>query len=162
MRNWIPSLFLSICLVSQALAADVLGWQETRWGMTEEQAAASLGKEGRRVAPPEKFKGLYVPLKATVEISGHKLDALLQFSDQTKTLRQVLLRATTDSLELWAKLRDLLAEKYGPPSQSGKVRLWKFKTTVIELDRLSIPGVIGQVTVRYYPASEYQDEKQKL
>lgn len=162
MRLWLVTFLLSFCLLPQALAADVLGWQNTRWGMTEQQAAAALGGDGRRVTPPEQYQGAYAPLKTTMNIAGHEIEALLQFSNQTKTFEQVLLKSSAGGLNVWAKLRDLLTEKYGPPAQVGDSREWRFKTTIIELSRLFIPGVVDQVSIRYYPASEYKDEKRKL
>jgi hypothetical protein len=162
MRNFIVACVLLLLVTTQASADDILGWQNTRWGMTVDQAAVALGSEGRRVEPPEKFKSLYVPLKTKIQISGSDLEALLQFSDQTKTLQQVVLRSSTGELSLWAKLRDLLTEKYGAPVQIGKVREWRSKSTIVGLDQLLIPRVIDQVSIRYYPASKYKDEKQKL
>jgi hypothetical protein len=162
MRNFIVACVLLVSLATQASAEDILGWQNTRWGMTVDQAAVALGNQGRRVEPPEKFKNHYAPLKTKIQISGYDLDVLLQFSDQTKTLQQVLLKSSTGGLSLWATLRDLLTEKYGAPIQIGKAREWRSKSTIIELDHLLIPGIIEQVSIRYYPASQYKDEKQKL
>jgi hypothetical protein len=161
MQIWIVRLLVLLSLSSPAYvrAEDVLGWQNTRWGMTEEQAAAALGAQGLRVNPPLKYAGLHVPLRSTIQISGYKMNALLQFSDEKKTLRQVLLTWRTDSIVLWAKIRDLLTEKYGPPAQAGKLSEWRFKTTIIDLDRWSEPEIDGQVVVRYYPVSDYKDEK---
>jgi hypothetical protein len=162
MRNFIVACVLLLSVATQASADDILGWQNTRWGMTVDQASVALGSEGRRVEPPEKFKSLYAPLKSRIQISGSDLEVFLQFSDQTKTLKQVLLRSSTGGLSLWDTLRDLLTEKYGAPVQIGKDREWRFKSTIIELDHLLIPGVVDQVSIRYYPASNYKDEKQKL
>jgi hypothetical protein len=164
MRVSVAGLVLIAVLLSPAHAdaKDLLGWQSTRWGMTEQQALVALDNQATKVTPPEKYQGLYSPLKTTLEISGYKMDVVLQFSNQTKTLRQVLLTYKADSIDLWSKLRDLLAEKYGNPRQMGKALEWRFTTTIVELDRLSIPGIIGQVSVRYYPASEYRDDKKKL
>lgn len=162
MRN-IFIFFISLLLMtSQSRAADVLGWQQTRWGMTESQAALALGAGATRVNPPEKFQNLYVPLKVTMDVAGSQVEALLQFSDQTKTLRQVLLRSKVGGIGAWAKFRDLLTEKYGNPNQVGNKREWRFQTTIIELAHLQIPRIIDQVSIRYYPASQYKDDKKKL
>jgi hypothetical protein len=152
-------------VASQASAEDLLGWQNTRWGMTEQQAATALGQDAQRINPPHKFKRLYVPLKSTISISHFNIDVDLQFSNETKTLAQVLL--TYDGAgheELWAKLRDLLTEKYGAPHQVGTTkREWRFKTTIIVLDLLDLPlARVQSVSVSYYPASDYKDEKSKL
>ena len=160
MPTWVIRLLVLLSLSSPVYAAgnDVLGWQNTRWGMTEEQAAAALGNRGLRVNPPLKFAGLYVPLRTRVQISSYTMNALLQFSDKTKTLRQVLVTWRTDSIVLWVRLRDLLTEKYGSPAQVGKLSEWRFKTTIIDLDRWSEPEINGQVAVRYYPASDSKDD----
>jgi hypothetical protein len=126
--------------------------------MTEEQAAAALGTQGLRITPPIKYAGLYVPLRTRVQVSGYTMNALLQFSDKTKTLRQVLLTWRTDSIVLWVRLRDLLTEKYGTPAGVGKLIEWRFKTTIIDLDRWSEPEINGQVAVRFYPASDNKDK----
>jgi hypothetical protein len=161
MQIWVIRLLVLLSLSSPVYARgeDVLGWQNTRWGMTEEQAVAALGTQGLRVNPPLKYAGLYVPLRSTIQISGYKMNALLQFSDETKTLRQVLLTWRTDSIVLWEKLGDLLTEKYGPPAQVGKLIEWRFKTTIIDLDRWAEPEIDGRVTVRFYPASDDKDGK---
>ncbi len=154
---------LIIVLPLQALAADdLLGWQNTRWEMTEVEAAVALGSEAVRTNPPEKFQKMYSPAKVSVRIGAYELVAKLQFSTEDKKLRQVIIQAPNASIELWAKLRDLLTEKYGQPSQAGTLREWRFKTTVVELTRLSMPGIIGLTTIRYYPATNYRDEKSKL
>jgi hypothetical protein len=159
MQIWAIRLLVLLCLSSPVYAQgqDVLGWQNTRWGMTEEQAVAALGTQGLRVDPPLKYAGLYVPLRSTIQISGYKMNALLQFSDETKTLRQVLLTWRTDSIVLWEKLADLLTEKYGPPAEAGKLIEWRFKTTIVNLDRWVEPEIDGRVTVRFYPASDAKD-----
>ena len=95
MPTWVIRLLVLLSLSSPVYAwgNDVLGWQNTRWGMTEEQAAAALGNRGLRVNPPLKYAGLYVPLRTRVQISSYTMNALLQFSDKTKTLRQEIGRA---------------------------------------------------------------------
>jgi hypothetical protein len=152
-------VLLSLSSPAYASGEDVLGWRNTRWGMTEEQAGTALGTQGLRVNPPIKYAGMYVPLRTTLQVSGYTMNALLQFSDRTRTLRQVLLTWRTDSIVLWATLNELLTEKYGPPAQVGKLSEWRFKTTIIDLDRWSEPGINGQVIVRYYPGSESKDEE---
>jgi hypothetical protein len=163
MPTWVIRLLLLLSLSSAVYARDddVLGWQNTRWGMTEDQAAAALGTQALRIDPPIKYAGLYVPLRAKVQVSNYTMNALLQFSDKTKTLRQVLLTWRTDSIVLWEKLSDLLTEEYGPPAQGGKLTEWRFKTTIIDLDRWAEPEIDGQITVRFYPASDNKDETNK-
>jgi len=155
MQTWMLPLLVVLSLSSPAYASgdDVLGWRNTRWGMTEEEARTALGRQGQQVNPPLKYAGSYVPLTTTLHISGYAVNVLLQFSDKTKTLGQVLLTWRTDSIVLWAKLNDRLTEKYGPPAQVGNLNEWRFKTTTIELDRWTEPEIDGRVTVRYYPAS---------
>jgi len=131
-----------------------LGWQNTRWGMTEQEAAAALGPQGLRVDPPIQYAGLYVPLRVIVPVSRFSMNAMLQFSDMTKTLSQVLLTWRTDNIELWTNLLDRLTEEYGPSVQTGKFRTWRFKTTIVELDRWEQEEINGQVTVRYYPSCD--------
>ena len=161
--RFIAATVTLLCSSLSVLAAsDLAGWQTTRWGMTEQEATKALGAEAQRISPPEKFSKAYAPLKVPVQIGGYKLDARLQFSDSTKRLLQVVLSADTNGMEPWATLRDLLTEKYGAPAQVGKAREWRFKTTIIELDRLSISGIVEKTAIRYYPASEYKNEKSKL
>ena len=161
MRTVLYAFLCLAFLLQPASANDLLGWQQTRWGMTEAQAAAAV-TDATRVSPPEKYSGMYAPMKARMEVSGSEVEVMLQFSYKTKTLSQVLLKPRFGGLETWAKFRDLLTSRYGASTQVGKKREWKFKTTVVELSHLQIPGVIDQVSIRYFPTANYRDDKQKL
>ena len=145
-----------------ALALDDLaGWQETRWGMTEVQARKAAGTETRTIDPPVNYRFLYAPMKVPLKIGAFPLEALLQFSKETRRLQQVLVRSDSDNPALWTLLRDLLTEKYGAPAQLGDKQEWRFPTTIIELMRVQVPSV-RQIHVRYYPATAYRDDKPKL
>lgn len=139
------------------LPTDVLGWEQTRWGMTEKQVAAALGSTAQHITPPEQFEGFYAPLKVVIGVAGYSVEIFFQFSLQTKILSQVLLRCTIGGGDLWTKLCDLLTEKYGPPFRIEKVRQWRFDSTTIELHHLSTPG-LDLVFVRYYPTRKADSE----
>lgn len=154
-------LFSLITVV--ASVDDVPGWQGARWGMTEEEVRAALEAGGFSLAPVTgTYTNAYVPFKTSIRIGIHDYEVLLQFSIETRRLNQVVLRTSSGRAFLrkaFSELQDLLTEKYGPAAPVGDKREWRFKTTIIELSALDFAGIIS---VRYYPASEFKSDKDKL
>jgi hypothetical protein len=150
--------------------ADLAGWDETRWGMSENELARVLGRRSARLTSPLDYKELVV--RATVpglRLAGRPFVALLQLDRKTGRLAQVLLRYRGDfpMLSDFVAVRDLLAADLGAPAERraetdyrGSIPSfwieagWTFPTTAVVLalvDQNADPfsGQRKTLTVRY-------------
>ena len=150
--------------------ADLAGWDETRWGMSESELARVLARRSVRLAAALDYKEFVV--RATVpglRLAGRPFVALLQLDRRTERLAQVLLRYRGDfpMLSDFVALRDLLAKDLGPPAERraetdyrGSIPSfwieagWTFPTTAVVLalvDQNADPfsGQRKTLTVRY-------------
>ena len=157
-------LFGSISLGGATVesAEDVLGWQGTRWGMTDEEVRKTLEGAGLRLTPSAGTYsgGVVAPFKTSIRIGAYDYEVVPQFDKEG--LRQVIIRGQSTRpyvRKLFVELQDLLTEKYGTPAPLGDRREWRFKTTIIELGLFDI---IDSVMIRYYPASKFKSDKEKL
>lgn len=163
MRRVLP-LVLAIALGSPAAAqeADVLGWQETRWGMTVDQAAAALGGEARFPKEPTVRGRPGDKLTCSIEVPGisvgaHQFVAYLCFRDNSLAL--VVLSEPESTATSFDALQRGLVEKYGAPTLSertpGRKLLWTFKSTTVSLSEYAFPPQRGKrliiVSVGYEP-----------
>jgi hypothetical protein len=161
-RTLIALALLVIIAVPATALEDVAGWQMTKWGMSEPEVKAAMPDGLRDVSPPTKYVGAYAPLASEFRIDRFHFAVVLQFADDSRRLRQVLITADDASLDRWALARDLLIEKYGPPRQQrGDKIVWLFPSTVIELARSTDP-ILRLTTIRYYPAAAVKDDKGKF
>jgi hypothetical protein len=162
----VPLVLLGLAMGSLPASAldDLQGWQGTRWGMTEEETRASLGEDAVAISPPEQSALTYAPVKVPMRIDRFQMDAILQFSTETRRLKQVVIRYPGAELEAWSTLAGLLVEKYGPPkkTKAGTRVEWVFPTTTVELARVYLPGTMSLISVRYYPSFSRGEDKGKL
>ena len=103
-----------------ATAADVLGWGETRWGMSRADLARMLGAARVELAAPLEYGALIV--RDTLpgqRIAGRPFVALFQIDRANERLAQVLLRYRGDFPMLgdFAAVRDTLAKDFGAPHE---------------------------------------------
>jgi hypothetical protein len=178
-------LLLFSALLASASSAypldDVLGWRNTRWGMTEADVKGSLDTLGLPLTPlPPPYGralGADAPFKTTVEIAGSHYDAIFVFPDDTRRLGRVLIRTVTFSrhraLELHSTLARVLTEQLGPPGETesqgsiASLTRWMFKTTsvVLSMDTdTAVPGNhVTHLAVVYAPTTTMSDDtKDKL
>jgi len=164
--------FMALLIIhSINLLADKIdpgGWDKIKWGMTLD-AVADIYKGGAyRIAPSDPT----YPNK--LSINGIKIDfldvqATVQANEQSHTVYSVALelpessafkRARSGRDIAFAKLRDLLIAKYGPPdsdhiyqdSTSATMSdvLWAFQSTSVKLSRReSAMADVGYVMVVY-------------
>jgi hypothetical protein len=161
-RTRIALALLVIIAAPAAALDDVAGWQMTKWGMSETEVKAAMPDGLRDIRPPTKYVGAYAPLASEFRVDRFQFAVVLQFSDDTRRLRQVLITADDASLDRWAVVRDLLIEKYGlPRQQRGDTLVWFFPSTAIELARSTDP-ILRLTTIRYYPAAAVKDDKGKF
>lgn len=105
---------------ANAAPDDLLGWGETRWGMSGEEIAGVLGSRRVRLGTPLRYAGLIV--RDTVpglRLAGRPFVALLQLDGRSERLAQVLLRYRGDfpMLSDFAAVRDVLAAELGAPRE---------------------------------------------
>lgn len=137
-------LFVLALIVCEAgVAADIKGWRETQWGMTEKEVRKAV--KGAQAEPnPSESHGLYYPLYLTdLDIEGTKFTATFGFDIATKRLTRVLLSAGADDLPLVAgyvmaepvykRVKDALERRYGAPTSNNRTSSkWILDSTVIE------------------------------
>jgi hypothetical protein len=159
---------------------DVLGWQNTRWGMTQAEVRRCLESLGLPLTPLpasyERVLGAGAPFKTSVEMAGNHYDGIFLFPDDTTGLGRVLI-STVDfshehALMLHGNLLRALTEKYGRPGKtesqgSMASQTWVFKTTTVVLSMYTDTAVrnnhVTHVAVIYVPtAAASEDAQQKL
>jgi hypothetical protein len=178
---------LLILLASTAFAQmsgpdkkDVLGWQETRWGMTQDELfklfSDSIVKRSQRnfylkpggsserygyvdyVIPEMKVAGDVFEVSFVMDIKTYQLiEVDLSLKDYKKA-------ASTQSI-VFDKLEELLTQKYGPPTYKNesitsvvnRVRHWAFHTTTIKLDFHYMKGIDMTIFHLTYEPSKNED-----
>jgi hypothetical protein len=141
---------------------DVLGWHETRWGMTPAEVCAAVGQELRSLPKREEYKELYADyFIPAIDIAGEKFQVVFQMSASSGCLSQVVVRLESDpsfaNEALFQSVRSLLAKKYGAATlRTGQlpdnaVARWVFPTTTVEIRNLFVAGIISQVSIIYRP-----------
>jgi hypothetical protein len=160
---------------------DVLGWQNTKWGMTESEVKRSIESLGLPLTllPASYARSLDAgaPFKTTVEIEGSHYDAIFLFPNDAQRLGRVLIRTLDFSrehaLQLHGSLMRALKAMYGQPGETASqgsmasLTRWTFKTTTVILSMYTDTTVRGhavtQVAVVYVPtAAAAEDPKDKL
>lgn len=128
---------------------DVLGWLNTRWGMSEDEVAFSLSAMDVETGAVAKFgKGLYSPMVIrNLPISHYLFDAQPQFDEKTRRLEQVLLSHEAGSASevsiVALTANAILTEKFGIPARDGTTDdfIWDFPSTRITLSSLIIESI---------------------
>ena len=105
---------------ASAARADLLGWGDTRWGMTRDELARVLGPARATLTPRLEYGELLV--RDTLpgqRIAGRPFVALFQIDRENERLAQVLLRYRGDFPMLgdFAAVRDALAKDLGAPQE---------------------------------------------
>jgi hypothetical protein len=170
----IASLLVQIAAtaaVAQQKVPDVSGWQNLRWGMTEDEVHSALaGEQLIQLSPshsyemPDDWIGpkekMYATFKIVIQLSNFKADAIPQFGRETQRLERVGIR--NSFLESYSTFRDLLSEKYGSPRTTGgplgNSLVWRFKTTTITLGRVDTQ-LVRFVSVVYVPTNRLRDDR---
>lgn len=144
--------------------------------MTDAEISVKFKDQITKLPSPEKFSGAYVTyVISPYKIGSGKYTVRFQMDDETKKLRQVLIRL--DEMEslipnemYFTQLDSLLTEKYGPPkwqndSRKGRdlklERKWVFATTTIELTYswMDLGKGFNLLTIRYAPTKKSEADK---
>ena len=151
---------------------DVLGWEDSRWGMSETRLVNTLGARLTKLPKPQSFLDLHVDHVIALELQGEQFTVFFQMENRTNTLSQVLVRL--DEMEtrqpredLFTKLEFWLTKQYGPATSRSNERdsrsaikslalnrTWKFLTTTVELAYEWDNQIYASLlTVRYFPTN---------
>ena len=154
---------------------DVLGWQGSRWGMTEMDIVRTFGASLKKLSKRNLYKNRYVDyVIPNLNLNKEIFTVHFQMDARTNRLIQILIsldQRESDSPrnDIFLGLEEILSQKYGTPSykkdKEDKIgsfltireRQWSFPSTIIELNydySKNYNGIFSiDVTIRYFPAS---------
>lgn len=166
------SLILVMNLTGYSQRNDVTGWEQYRWGMSNEDIGRTADRRLTKLTKSEKFLGMHVDyIVPQYQIIGKVFTVYFQIEDNSGGLRQILIRLNEQKSkapqeELFRGVESLLTRQYGEPLDKidGRrtstdnfkfidlTRVWRFPTTTIELAY----GWDNQIdasllTIRYFP-----------
>jgi hypothetical protein len=166
----IGALMLSV-VPSSAQQKDVLGWENSRWGMSERNLISSFGSRLTKLSEPMSFLDLHTDhIVAALEIQGQRFTVFFQMNNRTNRLSQVLVRlnemeARLPRDELFSNIDSQLTHQYGSATSRSDerdfkstiksvylYRTWKFPTTTVELYYGWDSQIYASLlTIRYFP-----------
>lgn len=137
-----------------ALAADLPGWDRTRWGMSSAEIAALYGQQAVRLDGRVEFAHLYsdVALRKAA-FAGLDFIVYFQMDDNTHLLSQVLLERLKQyaTVAAWRAVAGALEQAFGPVTarcdRRGKPleglpamleRVWVLPTTTVRASFISL------------------------
>jgi hypothetical protein len=166
------ALLISISVPLAAKPRDVLGWQGTRWGMSETALLNAFGSKLKKLPDRQAFVWLHVDyIISDFSLDGNAYTVFFQMDDRTNKLAQVLIRLNemetrTPRLEEFNRLERLLTPELGAPEKDDhnfderasnfrsieQRRTWKFHTSTVELyygwDNQIYASLLS---IRYFP-----------
>jgi len=174
---------ISICILTLLLFVlsgysqkidDVPGWQEARWGMTEEELKSTF-KDLRKLDKRENFfdGDQYADYQITdYVIEERKYNVFFLMGKESGKLATVLVKlkeppAGAIQKVLFDGLESLLTRKYGKPTYEKNdpdsvvpslKRQWAFPTTTIELNYLS-SRYLTMISIKYFPSKSSDLDK---
>lgn len=175
-RSYRPS---AQALERAAAGKDVLGWQQSWWGMTTNEIVEAFGSVLKRPQKRETYSGKYVEYEIyNYKVGVDSYTVVFQMDNRTRRLAQILITwdqessSSKDSPNTGAfdRLEELLTKKYGPVRHKrddeinilgniSRERTWVFPTTSIDLDYSFSQGVGDTVRIRYYPTVSSEANK---
>lgn len=148
--------------------SDVLGWQDARWGMTEEDIVRTFGSAVQRLPQKELFRNAYVDqIIPNFTVNGEVYTVRFQMDPRTKRLIQIMIRldqmeSSSSRADAFFGLEELLKQKYGAPAYKKEEtqhvisleRRWIFPTTTILLHYSFIRSISAStLTISYVPSN---------
>jgi hypothetical protein len=146
----------------------VLGWQDARWGMTEDDLVRTFGSSLQRLPKRELFQGAYVDqVIPNFILNGEVFTVRFQMDPRTKRLIQILIRldqmdSSSSRSDAFFSVEELLQQKYGAPTYKKDEtehlisldRRWVYPTTTIELHYSFIRSISAStLTISYFPSN---------
>lgn len=169
-RSYKPS---DEAIARAAQGKDILGWQQSWWGMTANELVQTFGDSLEKLPKPYIYSKLYAEyIIPNYNVGKDPYTVIFQMDNRTHRLAQVLILSEEfpkDSpyLSQFDRLEALLSQKYGTvrykrdkdESLINHERQWVFPTTTIELSYTFIKGVSNEVSIRYYPTASSDANK---
>jgi hypothetical protein len=163
---------ISICMITMfcafAQVKDVVGWQDTSWGMSIEEVQKAVPQAKRLKDKPDKGNVFALSIEK-YKIGDQVYDINFRFNAvEPRKLNMVSVARAGNMdpvkyLKAFDDLEKLLTEAYGAPSQRKdtppanpiikRYRYWYLKTTKIELGLQAVSNVVI-LTVAYEPNTE--------
>lgn len=161
LRRYLFALLLLVSIVGSAFSQDLkpkdlLGWQDTRWGMTDQELLAlplpfeTSPKRNHLLKPGGEERYAYsVRYLPNYELAGGKFKVEFFMDIKTDRLVSVYFSPSehADNVQIinlfFERLDASLTQKYGPPSYKNdasvggalkRTRQWAFPTSLIELN----------------------------
>jgi len=154
----------------RAQQQDVLGWENSRWGMSETNLVTTFGSRLTKLPEPKSFLDLHTNNVATLGLAGEPFTVFFQMDNRMNTLSQVLVRLNEMEShvpleELFNKLDSPLTRQYGSATLRSDERdfkstiksvylshTWKFPTTTVELHYGWDSQIYASLlTISYFP-----------
>jgi len=149
-----PNLRAGVLVLLTALtagAADIQGWSNARWGMTEQQILDAF-PNAVRLPKPEKFDAGPAPISIPAFQVEHL--TLRIFFLMTPTLSQVAFDSKAADPYDFQILEALLVRQYGRPWQKTtdevQIAQWTLPSTIITLRRASFRNIRVQFLTLTY------------
>jgi hypothetical protein len=144
---------------------DLLGWQNTRWGMDSKEIMAAVGPELREV-PRQQYGPFYSELSIPeVRIGAYTFFVAFQMNEALR-LAQVLIRHDSGEVDREpvgpfgaAKLQ--LSERFGTAERDGTANEfhWSFPTTTISLAMLRGTLSPSMVFITFVPTANLKPKR---
>jgi hypothetical protein len=161
------AILVSVTVSSQSKPKDVLGWEETRWGMTAEDIPKLFGSRAKRVPSVEVYGDWFYLYTVPVNIKGRPYTAILLMDYSTAKLVRVDVRldqyeSPVPREDVFNELDAMLTQQYGAPDSRKDERLsdqrrigrtWKFPTSTVELSLYWHGADSSNVGISYYPSA---------
>jgi hypothetical protein len=141
---------------------DVLGWQQTRWGMTNDETIAVVGsdiRKGSRTGGGDGdswYSELSIP---DVRIGEYPFFVEFQMDKFTGTLTRVMIKhdgeLDKEPIGAFNTARRVLSERFGQPKRDGTsdTLVWAFSTTTIMLTMFYIEDIMSVVGIGFHPTA---------
>jgi hypothetical protein len=172
-------LIIVILLPLAAFAADLAGWDRTRWGMRSPEITALYGKRAMTLDGRIEFAGLYSDVALRhADFAGYDFTVYFQMDNATQRLAQVLLerRRQYATMAVWNAMTAALERNFGAPTarcdQPGRPfegdlavieRVWVLPTTTVRASFIAFNvvtpdhapeddgGLARRLLIRYAP-----------
>jgi hypothetical protein len=134
---------------AMAAPADVDGWRQARWDMTQAELEDAFGKTLDRLPGRWEYGSAHAEYALfDVELGGERFTAYFQMNERDDRLQQVLLQAPRAATDLaYRSVLAALKRRYGEPDETCAVSkagggplwiesTWHFPTTTVHLTLL--------------------------
>lgn len=142
--------------------SDIVGWDQARWGMTEDEVRHAFGERAEHHEPVS-----YAAWYSTIQVAGVyfgevEYAADMLFGKGNRQLSGINIRPVDASkiadgdLE-FSRISKVLELKYGPPTKSDTTSsIWSFPSTTVKASHVTILAK-SDIGIYFRPGPDYQD-----